>query len=350
MTAVVVLAATTVAYADHVDNNIWIETAEGHFVVASDKARNHIEETYLEYYNHALSEFVHNQSCGLSHLSINWYKPESMRINNFLSIEQRKGDCGNKQAEENYFNEAFDDVEKTEEDHQQYHECMCGYWYENVVEDTYTYTIIDLPRDRPVPANYERLVVAGVEAGLDRWGDVNDITFEYTDSRLRANIVVQQQIGDGTSYGNADPACLFDNQQCTIQLFTDLNVRETQTLVNAHSIDWTVAHEFGHLIGLPHHIEPDNIMNTVQDDDTRTYYEARNINVPTMTEPTYEQRLLTEDDLRGSYAPTIPGTNDIAQLRAEYDGIVSRILSGDGGVDDILRVFEIVELLFAMLE
>ena len=47
-------------------------------------------------------------------------------------------------------------------------------------------------------------------------------------------------------------------------------------------------------------------MNTVHANDVRDYYEARNINVPRMTEPTYEQRLLENDDDYLDYANYIP--------------------------------------------
>lgn len=165
-----------------------------------------------------------------------------------------------------------------------------------------------------IPPNYGQTVAVGVKAGLDRWGDINNIDFKQTNSRINADIIIQQQIGDGRIYGNAEVACLFDAQQCTIQLFTDLNVRNEQTLVNARSIEWTIAHEFGHLIGLPHHIEPDHIMNTIHDTDVRGYWEARNINVPTMTEPTYDQRLLvnTHDDVGdGDVYGTVTGPDQV---------------------------------------
>lgn len=193
-------------------------------------------------------------------------------------------------------------VEYADLDRQGHHEQVCGYWYSNVVKDEYTYTIVDLPRDREIPSDYEGVVRAGVAAGLNAWAKINDMNFTYTDSRLHADIIIQQQIGNGRMYGNAEIGCLFDNEQCTMQLFTDINVRDQQTLVNRHSIAWTVAHEFGHMIGLPHHIDPDHIMNTVHSNDVRTYYEARNINVVQAPEPTYEQRLLGYEG-EGTFTP-----------------------------------------------
>lgn len=296
------------AYADHVDNHIWIETAEGGFVMASNSVQSQIDKAYRAWYGSGSLTYV--QACGIPDISLSWHKPESLYINNILMIDQRKGDCGNKLEEENYFETIGNNLEKTEEQHKKYHECMCGYMYENTVNGTYTYTIVDLPRDRELPPDYKDIVVAGVQAGFDVWGNINDIDFEYTTSRLDADIIIQQQIGDATAFGNTDIGCLFDHAQCTIQLFSDLNVHDQQTLVNAKSIQWTIAHEFGHLIGLPHHIEPDHVMNTVFDEDVRTYYEARNINVPTLAEPTVSQRLLANDNsLPEVYGPQLPTTS-----------------------------------------
>lgn len=80
---------------------------------------------------------------------------------------------------------------------------------------------------------------------------------------------------------------MFEYDQCTIQLFTDANVDNKQTLVNSKSIEHTIAHEFGHLIGLPHHIDEGHIMNTVHAINTRTYYEVENINVPNGVDPSF---------------------------------------------------------------
>lgn len=135
--------------------------------------------------------------------------------------------------------------------------------------------------------------------------------------------------------------CLFDSDHCTIRLFTNLNEDGQQTLVNSRSIELTIAHEFGHLIGLPHHVEPDHIMSSMRDDNgtEATYYNARGINVPEMTaEPTREQRLLDN-------AVTV------GQLRAEYDGIVDRLFSGGSlATDDLAGLLGIIEALFGMLE
>lgn len=167
-------------------------------------------------------------------------------------------------------------------------ECLCKYMNANTLKHEYTYFITDMAKN-----SYQQYTVAeGVVAGLNQWSNINDIIFTQTNSILEANIVIQQQIGDGTQFGNAHVGCLFEHEQCTIQIFTDLNIHGQQTLVSKQSIEFTIAHEFGHLIGLPHHTDASHLMNTQHANNVRTYYETQNINVPQLTELTYEQRLL----------------------------------------------------------
>ena len=303
------------AYADHVDNHVWIETRSGGFVLATEPAKDQADRINSV----TQSGYFYNPVCNADvtyEYSIKrkgdhgtwystesdkwpnrWAKPETHTVNNVQVLDQRNDRCGTDDAAyyTNALNEHTSNLNITsvsELKHDTYHECVCGYWYSNTIKDEYTYTILDLPNDRETPPDYQETVATGVKGGFRVWSDINDITFTYTDSRLNADIIVQQQIGDGTAYGNAEIGCLFENDQCTIQLFTDVNVRNRQTLTNTHSIGWTIAHEFGHLIGLPHHIDPDHIMNTIRDDNVRDYYEARNINVPKISEPTYEERML----------------------------------------------------------
>ncbi len=112
--------------------------------------------------------------------------------------------------------------------------------------------------------------------------------------------------------GNAVVGCLFDNNQCTIQLFPYLyfSERDLEVLVNRQSVEFTIAHEFGHLIGLPHHIDPEHVMNTVHANNVRTYYEAQNINVPSMTEPEILDQILLRvwDDIEVEHVT--PHTTD----------------------------------------
>ena len=299
-TAALVTITATTAHADHVDNHIWIETANGDYVTDTKAIRDTFDNTlYTEPYICA------QHGGGVpKRIDITLANPETLNTIDVLSSPI----CG------------VPETEKSQRlAHHTIHECLCGYWYANTLKNEYKYTILDLPKDRETPPNYEQIVEAGVKAGLDRWGDINNITITHTDSRLEANIVIQQQIGDGSrTYGNAEVGCLFGNNQCTIQLFTDLDIRDKQTLVNTHSIEWTVAHEFGHLMGLPHHIEPDHIMNTIHHSNVRDYWEARNINVPRMTEPTFEQRLLENENDYLDYTDEI----DTDEIPTDIDGIM----------------------------
>ncbi len=156
----------------------------------------------------------------------------------------------------------------------------------------------------------ENVVKLGVQDGLNQWSKINDIKFTYTKNKLDADIIVQQQIGDATSFGNAISGCLFEQQQCTIQLFSDVNVENKQTLVNRKSIEFTIAHEFGHLIGLPHHIDPGHVMRTTHADNVRTYYEARGVNVPELYEPRNYERVLANNPPDTRTSNSEPGTSD----------------------------------------
>ena len=370
----VALVPVMTAYADHVDNHIWLETAEGSFITATETALDKIDNVssgskYDKEYGDRCDAYVtiiFSANIADSKHPRSWAEPETMTINKAETINQRKGECGNKNNEEAYLRslmnlEYFQDNPRTaygeilsieslegEIPFKKHHECLCGYWYSNTIQDEYTYTIIDLPRDREIPPNYKQIVSTGIQAGFDRWADINDINFRYTDSRLQADIVIQQQIGNGRAYGNANLGCLFDEEQCTIQLFTDVNVGNRQTLTNTQSIEWTVAHEFGHLIGLPHHIEPDHIMNTVHANDVRDYYEVRNINVPRMTEPTYEQRLLENDNDYLDYANYIPTDIDGIMKHSavtEFVEFMKAVLYNMTESDRALLWLDMVELL-----
>lgn len=301
-------------YADHVDNNIWIETAEGKFVKSTETMRELIESN-SDYNSPYCAE------CG-THLKIQrfsntWYiqwgelehwEYAQAEINGHTVVDNTIGNCGNETEEREYIEREMQlledlvlkqldekgyDISKrvSQPQYGNYHEVLCEYWYMNRIQDEYTYTILPLPDYRPLPQGYETMVKLGIHDGLEQWGRINDIKFTYTDSKLRANIIIQQQVGDGKWLGNAVVGCLLENNQCTIQLFTDVNVNGEQTLVNRESIEFTIAHEFGHLIGLPHHIDPGHVMKTSHANNVRTYYEVGNVNVPKMYEPVAGERL-----------------------------------------------------------
>ena len=304
-----VLFGITNAYADHVDNNIWIETADGIFVTANESTEEEYSGTYIDVntinnifinkdeYRDRYTSYDDEYRIGYEYTfkgevcAYDIDEPKTARLNNVVMFEKERG-CGSRIAESEYLQSNLaSGISMTLE---KYHECACGYWYNNIVKDEYTYTILDLPKDAiELPPNYKENVAAGIKDGLEQWGDINDIDFTYTDNRLNANIIIQQQ-SHSTVLGNAITGCLFNNNQCTIQLFTHLfsNDDDIEALVNRQSIEFTVAHEFGHLIGLPHHIDPEHVMNTIHGNNVRTYYEVGGITVPTMIEPTTEERIL----------------------------------------------------------
>ena len=290
---VIVAMATTSGvadvYADHVDNHIWIETADGKFTPSTQAVTDAYETThrgidsacYLGNTDNIGRQQRNEYVTRLNNeLGDGWDKVTET-INNMRMVKPFTG-CGEPATERSMANRL--DIDFT-----YYHECLCGYWYANQVEDEYTYTITDLPDHRYVTDSYKREVLRAIQAGLDMWGDINDIEFTYTNSLLRADIVVQQEIplpqrGDSYTLANGDLGCLVGNEQCTIQLFTDLNLRGEQTLMEPDQITDTIAHELGHNFGMPHNIDHDGVLSSLQDDRIRTYYEVYGINVPRIVE------------------------------------------------------------------
>lgn len=297
-----VLFGITNAYADHVDNYIWIETAEGKFTPYNESIEsiynpetidlNNINNIFIhkDEYETGLraneeyrkwNEYTYNGNIGAYELD----KPEFTRINGVTMFESNYG-CGDMTKEKEYLeaNQA-NEISMTL---QKYHEYVCGYWYHNTLKDSYTYTIIDLPEHTKTPIGYNDIIRTGIEAGLESWGNINNIEFSYTDSRLKADIIIQQ--GENTGpLGNAETGCIHRDNQCTIQLFTKQNSKYSSEIIhiNEETIKWVIAHEFGHLTGLPHHIDPNNIMHTPAERATdRTYYEIHGINVPNISQPT----------------------------------------------------------------
>ena len=126
---------------------------------------------------------------------------------------------------------------------QKYQKCACGYWYNNALNNRYTLTIIDLPKDTEIPSGYNDIVRTGIRTGLENWGDINNIIFSYTDSRLNTNIIIQQE--EISKIRNTEAAYMFHNNQCTIRLFT----KQYRHFLNEETTEWTISREFGHLMG-----------------------------------------------------------------------------------------------------
>lgn len=294
-----VTLTTTAAHGDHVDNNIWIETAEGNFTTITKATAeffgdNTSNKTICEIRSELLSPT--EQTLTLTLINAQISKELNTKIND-VSVTKHVSQCDNN-SDNSYIRIFTDvlDITLTEEYKAFHHECICGIYYVNIVKDKYTFTVTDLPDRRTLPHGYEMEVRDAIQAGLDMWGDINDIDYTYTDNRLKADIVIQQDIpapqrDDAYIVANGDLGCAISGRQCTIQLFTDLNRNGFQTLQTFEEIRDVIAHEHGHNLGLPHSVEKESIMATgIQANTVRTYYEARGINVPgTEYQHTHEQ-------------------------------------------------------------
>lgn len=260
------------AYANHTNNNIWIETAEGQFTPKNDSMEWEFNNT----------EYTYNGKTCVYDID----RPQITRVNGVQMFES-VGGCGDRMEERVYFlGNQSNDIDMTL---QKYHECVCGYWYDNRLKSEYTFTIIDLPNHIESPPDYNNVVMTGVRAGLESWGDINQVNFRPINDRLTADIIIQQGEGKGIVLANTEPGCLFNNDQCTIQLFTlhDIDKRLENAYISEEIIKWLIAHEFGHLIGLPHHTDLNSIMYTATEQTfDMTDYEIYGIDVPNMKKPT----------------------------------------------------------------
>ena len=89
-------------------------------------------------------------------------------------------------------------------------------------------------------------------------------------------------------------------------------------------------------------------MNTIHANDVRDYWEARNINVPRMTEPTHEQRLLENDNDYLDYANYIPTEVDEIMKHSavtEFIEFMKAVLYNMTESDRVLLWPDMVELL-----
>ena len=299
-------------HADHVDNHIWIETADGKFITSTKAVTDAYETTHRDIddacYLYPENDSAENRQRGEyvtrlnNELGDGWSRVKDV-INNVSMIKPFTG-CGETSTEREM-------ASRLDIDFTYYHECLCSYWYANQIKDRYTYTVTDLPDRRDVPESYKQDVLDSIQTGLDMWGDINGMKFTYTDSRLRADILILQEIpraqyGDAYTLANGDIGCLVGNEQCTIQLFTDLNLKGEQTLVEPDKITETIAHELGHNFGLPHNIDHDGVLSSLQEDNVRTYYEVYGINVPSVVEQhTHDQETPHDKTPHRSYGATV---------------------------------------------
>lgn len=174
---VTAIALTTVITA-YADDNIYIKTGKGNFVYNSDQ----VKEAQCSSFD------VKGVRYGEVHTIVNNFYPADQPKHewiNGVSMKSHTSTCENNKID--YSDTKWDfDVEKIIDylkaggeitSHQENLECLCEYWNANTVKDEYTYIITDMPNNRETPANYQNIVKAGVKAGLDQWGDINNIRF-----------------------------------------------------------------------------------------------------------------------------------------------------------------------------
>ena len=175
ITSLIVFGVTSV-HADHVDNHIWIETADGNFTPLTENIHtatlnladinnhgDHKCNVLNTYYTIDIAQTKQTETVELitemiagftNHLE----RTEYDRIINNHVMVQNYGGCGNEADERKTLNEFDKDNIVTTSFNKWYHECFCAYWYSNTIENEYTYTVTDLPDRRELPLSYEREV------------------------------------------------------------------------------------------------------------------------------------------------------------------------------------------------
>lgn len=134
--------------------------------------------------------------------------------------------------------------------------CQLTYAVESPVEMLEPYRL-----EPAVAAQYTKTVMLAVRDGFEVWSTPNPyLTFEMITDRAVADILVELVNYDGElGYGDYD--CL--SVQCRIGVVIvgpTYAGDNSHKLVGYEQIMWIVAHEFGHILGLGHHVSPDHLM------------------------------------------------------------------------------------------
>lgn len=212
------------------------------------------------------------------------------------------------------------------------------------LDRTYTYAITGATFYDRVYPGYGDIVDEAVTSGLNHWKDVNpDMSFQHVNNPADVDfVVVMGGTGDGPrtdTFGSVnDIGCLVEHDtDCTIQLFVE-NAYGTSIELFGHSmIEYVTAHEFGHLLGMPHHGSSLHLMYS-ETDTNRVWYEDSEygLTAPYIAYPAVQT---IQEEVH----------SNIAQLKSAYDDIVNK--AGDDGPtgSNWTQLQQIITTLFGLL-
>ena len=166
---------------------------------------------------------------------------------------------------------------------------------ERQYDGLHTYTIEGVDIYERHQSGYGELVKEAVKSGLDAWSNINtNMRFQYTNDPARAEFKVIMG-GTGEEYGSKtdtfgsvnEIGCLRNlNEVCTITMFLEDAYTNRVNLMSSEMIEFVIAHEVGHLFGLPHHASALHLMYSPLDRHA-TWYEDSDYGlvVPDITNP-----------------------------------------------------------------
>ena len=170
-----------------------------------------------------------------------------------------------------------------------------------------------------VHAGYGDIIQQASAAGLKHWGDLNNMGFLRVPDPAHADFVIRMGgtgenagiLGITDMYGSVNTiGCLTDREggECTITLFVEDALGASLGLHNHDTMAFVVAHEFGHLLGFPHHGSKLHLMYGSLDpskkwyDDEEYGHVVPNIQIP-------DNKIIRGDSYGESFIQ-VPSRND----------------------------------------
>ena len=213
--------------------------------------------------------------------------------------------------------------------------CEGQFWTGNPLG--FQYIIYDADYYDKFQPNYSTLMLESIEAGLEAWAEAQTIkneqplTFELVNDTEVADFYIFMGGTGENNWYNLDILGEVDNigclaqgnhaDSCTITLYLE---DEEGELFNADMIKFVMAHEFGHLLGFPHHSSVFHVMYSPLDPSGHFYNDADyGFIAPDVSIP--EEYNIAIDSESDSAPKTTQSSTTIDDLRVQYESISQHI-------------------------